>query len=391
MTDWRVHYGYGVAGVPLCPEPQGLPRPRFGSLGAALGALGRELGAGGVGALLRAGARLGPAAALTAAVLVGLVVTASREPLDRDLRIVRFEAPPEPPPALEPAPPEPPPELVAAPPRPAPPQVARRPEPPRPPQVARRPPPPPAAPARLRMPALAATPPASAPAPAPERLALKAPERLALKAPERPRPAVRIDSLAAAPAPAPAAPWRPTRLEPASAAAPRPGLALAMPAAPAPADAGPPRTALAPAAPPPRPAPPRAAPPPRLALPGAVAAPAPARATAPAAPRAPHAAPASRSRGSADPSLRGVALASLAACVSGRREDELKLRLMAARGDAAECVSEAGRYRFVETRNLNAFLMWVERSPSRAEADRCVELSLALECLAGERGRSRSI
>ena len=43
-----------------------------------------------------------------------------------------------------------------------------------------------------------------------------------------------------------------------------------------------------------------------------------------------------------------------------------------------------GSYRFVETKNLNAFLMWVERSAGRAQADRCQELAFALECL--ERG-----
>jgi hypothetical protein len=46
-----------------------------------------------------------------------------------------------------------------------------------------------------------------------------------------------------------------------------------------------------------------------------------------------------------------------------------------------ECTSAAGRYRLVETKNLNAFLMWIERAPHRPEADRCTELRLALECL----------
>ena len=89
------------------------------------------------------------------------------------------------------------------------------------------------------------------------------------------------------------------------------------------------------------------------------------------------------------PNLTGVSLSSLAACVSDRREDELKLEVMAKRGKSTECRSAAGRYRFVETRNLNAFLMWVERAPTRPEADRCVELALAIECLAQKRGRSR--
>jgi hypothetical protein len=95
-------------------------------------------------------------------------------------------------------------------------------------------------------------------------------------------------------------------------------------------------------------------------------------------------------RGASEPRLAGIALGSLAACVSDRREDELKLRVMAERGGAGECSSAAGRYRFVETRNLNAFLMWVERAPTRREADRCAELSFALDCLARRR-RSREI
>jgi hypothetical protein len=76
-----------------------------------------------------------------------------------------------------------------------------------------------------------------------------------------------------------------------------------------------------------------------------------------------------------------VPLGSLAACVSDREEDALKQRVIAA-APAASCASRAGRYRFVETRNLNAFLMWVERAPGRTEADRCAELRHALECLA---------
>jgi hypothetical protein len=82
-----------------------------------------------------------------------------------------------------------------------------------------------------------------------------------------------------------------------------------------------------------------------------------------------------------EPKLRGVPLGSLASCVSDREEDALKQQLVALVGGPAECVSAAGRYRFVETRNLNAFLLWVERAPQRAAADRCVELSFALECV----------
>jgi hypothetical protein len=88
--------------------------------------------------------------------------------------------------------------------------------------------------------------------------------------------------------------------------------------------------------------------------------------------------------------LDGVPLSSLAACVTDAEEDALKLDVMASRGGRAECASAAGRYRFVETKNLNAFLLWVERAPSRKQADRCVELRLALECLRGRtQGRTR--
>ena len=88
--------------------------------------------------------------------------------------------------------------------------------------------------------------------------------------------------------------------------------------------------------------------------------------------------------------LDGVPLSSLAACLTDAEEDALKLDVMVARGERPECASAAGRYRFVETKNLNAFLLWVERAPSRKEADRCVELRLALECLrARSQGRTR--
>ena len=55
-----------------------------------------------------------------------------------------------------------------------------------------------------------------------------------------------------------------------------------------------------------------------------------------------------------------------------------------------ECLSEAGHYRFLQTRNLNSFLMWVDRAAARGEADRCVELRHALECLKRRGGRTGS-
>ena len=89
--------------------------------------------------------------------------------------------------------------------------------------------------------------------------------------------------------------------------------------------------------------------------------------------------------GSAEPEakLRGVPLSTLAACRSDRREDSLKLAVLGAVGDRRECASAAGTYRFVETKNLNAFLMWIERAPGRAAVDRCAELTHALSCLSG--------
>ena len=78
--------------------------------------------------------------------------------------------------------------------------------------------------------------------------------------------------------------------------------------------------------------------------------------------------------------LAGVPLASLAACVSDGEEDALKRKLLAAVTTQRECASPAGTYRFVETKNLNAFLMTIERAPGRSVADRCVELRHALEC-----------
>ena len=86
-------------------------------------------------------------------------------------------------------------------------------------------------------------------------------------------------------------------------------------------------------------------------------------------------------RQSPDEELRGVSLGSLAACRSDADEDLLKQRVVAAVTTQKECLSRAGHYRFLQTGNLNSFLMWVERSSGRTEADRCVELRHALECL----------
>jgi hypothetical protein len=93
--------------------------------------------------------------------------------------------------------------------------------------------------------------------------------------------------------------------------------------------------------------------------------------------------PAQAGRSEPNSKLRGVPLGSLAACRTDRLEDDLKQKVLAAVRNREECESAAGRYRFVETKNLNAFLMWIERAPGRAEGDRCAELSFALACLRG--------
>jgi hypothetical protein len=107
-------------------------------------------------------------------------------------------------------------------------------------------------------------------------------------------------------------------------------------------------------------------------------------ASAPTSARAERAAPVRTASAAApDDNLAPVSLASLAACMTDREEDDLKLQLMQRIGKRTECRSRAGRYRFVETKNLNAFLMWIERAPSRAAVDRCIELRLAIDCLGG--------
>ena len=82
-------------------------------------------------------------------------------------------------------------------------------------------------------------------------------------------------------------------------------------------------------------------------------------------------------------------LDSLAACVSDADEERWKRRVLAAVGSRETCASAAGRYRFVETKNLNAFLMWIERASQRPAGDRCKELGLAFECLKTSSGNGR--
>ncbi len=93
-------------------------------------------------------------------------------------------------------------------------------------------------------------------------------------------------------------------------------------------------------------------------------------------------APSAPSRGGdAREGMRGVPLGSLASCVSDRQEDLLKQQVLAAVRNREACVSSHGTYRFVETKNLNAFSMWIERAAGRPASDRCAELTHALACL----------
>jgi hypothetical protein len=95
----------------------------------------------------------------------------------------------------------------------------------------------------------------------------------------------------------------------------------------------------------------------------------------------------SAARSRPDHGIRGVPLASLAACVSDADEERWKRKVLAAVGSREACTSAAGHYRFVETKNLNAFLMWIEVASHRSQGDRCDELSLALACLQGGGGQ----
>lgn len=306
---------------------------------------------------------------------------------------------PEPEPIMKPEP------VAKAKPVAKPPKVAP-PPPPKPVQVAKPAPPPaprpqPAPPVQVARPAFPAAPqprvPALAPAPA-----APAP-RIAAARPPMPKPVIAIDAVPAPAATVQAAPRasQPARLALRPTAAPaRPRVApsfdLGAPAALAPANEPTPPAATARAAPAATASRHTSArsvarPPASLALP-ALSTGAPARdpGAEPTPVRVAARDPAPSAGGgqsrSHDPKLRGVALGSLASCVSDKQEDALKLQLVSLVSEPRECVSSAGRYRFVETRNLNAFLLWVERAPARPAADRCVELTHALACVRKHRG-----
>jgi hypothetical protein len=436
MSTWRVeqHYGFGAARIPIQPEAHRVVRTGFRE---GLAGLTADLFEGGPTAAMRRIAGEGTAVVLGLFIMSAFVVTLLRDHSDfSPIDVVMLESVqpiPEPlveePPAIPPAAPIPeklPVELVekVIPPPPAipkpvvprpppPPQLAERPKPPPPPPIARPKPQPRPLPA---MPQIARVVAPKPPLLQPDRATREYPTSV-------PRPRVAVDvATAAPPTPMPsAAPERAFRV--AAARPPAGERARVMPgvAAPAapnvevprtmnqrrPARTSTPRPTVAPRAPTPQLS---AAPPP--AAPAQSAAPVPRRASrevpvptarhtprppaalarapvyAPSAPapsgpvRTDHAIPtAPRGSHSDRPGVAGVPLGNLAACLSDREEDRLKQAVVAAVTTQEECVSSKGTYRFIQTKNLNAFLMSIDRSPSRPVEDRCGELHYALECL----------
>lgn len=83
-----------------------------------------------------------------------------------------------------------------------------------------------------------------------------------------------------------------------------------------------------------------------------------------------------------------VPLDELPDCSPPGRQDELKKQILlaAAALPQRQCSHQAGEYRFLETRNLNAFLMWSRNNPDsssgqRAARDVCDVLARAIQCL----------
>lgn len=83
--------------------------------------------------------------------------------------------------------------------------------------------------------------------------------------------------------------------------------------------------------------------------------------------------------------IDGVPLETLAACRSREREDALKQQLMLAVTNGSLCSAAGGSYRFLETKNLNAFLMRVARDSERELGNRCDELMRAQMCVEAQR------
>ena len=81
-----------------------------------------------------------------------------------------------------------------------------------------------------------------------------------------------------------------------------------------------------------------------------------------------------------------VPLDALPDCSPPGRQDALKRRILVAAESTPTCQNTAGSYRFLETRNLNAFLMWSRTNPDGQQTagsprDVCEVLSRALDCL----------
>lgn len=83
--------------------------------------------------------------------------------------------------------------------------------------------------------------------------------------------------------------------------------------------------------------------------------------------------------------IDGVPLEALAACRTDAEQDSLKQQVMSAVEMHEICRSEKGTYRFLQTRNLNSFLLWVKQSPDREARNWCRELEFALSCLEQQR------
>lgn len=427
--DIRQHYGFGAARISIRAE---MHRVCEAGLREDFDAILAEAGSGGPGEIARrfAGTGLG---LLTIVGFLGFVIAglANQEAQREALEVVMLESTPPPlvvpkleilatltettvpepiapePVVPEPAKQEPPPMLAEVKPEPPPPVVPPKVEPVRvKPEIAKVEPPPvapierasrpvrerpaPIARPKVQIEALAVAPDRAAPIPQPERLA-----RAAVRPDARTIPRMSAPAAPAIDMPSEGAPERTFRVAAARApAAPRgrsiAGVAPAGISAPdmdMPTPRSAPTRGSAVARPTASQAPSRAVPrfemaaaPRALEVPQVLA-------------RAERAAPppgSSAASASARPGLSGVPLAELQACVTDREEDRLKGAVVAAAKTQGECVSRKGTYRFVETKNVNAFLMWIDRAPARRVEDRCAELRYALECLqSGSRHASR--
>ena len=403
----RQHYGFGAARISIRAE---MHRVGGAGLREDFDAILAEAGSGGPGEIARrfAGTGLG---LLTIVGFLGFVIAglANQEAEREALEVVMLESTPPPlvVPKVEilptPIVPEPPPMLAEVKPEPPSPVVPPKVEPVRvKPEIAKVEPPPvapiertsrpvrerpaPIARPKVQIEALAVAPERAAQPPQSERLAratvrpdtrniprMSAPAAPAIDVPSEGAPE-RTFRVAAARAPAaprsrsiagvaPAGISAPDMHMPTPRSAPTRGSAVARPTASQAASRAVPRfeMAAAPVGPSSR----------ALEVPQVLA-------------RAERAAPppgSSAANANARPGLSGVPLGELQACVTDREEDRLKGAVVAAAKTQDECVSSKGTYRFVETKNVNAFLMWIDRAPARRVVDRCAELRYALECL----------